>query len=76
MRKSDLFAAMWTPDLFMKRVEENAEWTLMCPKSNVQTFSMFTVRSLNTYTQYEKEGKGRKTIKARELWEKNLRVSN
>ena len=72
MRARDLFYAMWTPDLFMKRVEENAEWTLMCPNECPNLFNVHGEEFEALYNQYEKEGKGRKTIKARELWEKIL----
>lgn len=72
MRARDLFYAMWTPDLFMKRVEENAEWTLMCPNECPNLYNVHGEEFEALYTQYEKEGKGRKTIKARDLWEKIL----
>ena len=72
MRARDLFYAMWTPDLFMKRVEENAEWTLMCPNECPNLFDVHGDEFEALYLQYEKEGKGRKTIKARDLWEKIL----
>ncbi|MDT0647139.1 ribonucleoside-diphosphate reductase subunit alpha [Zunongwangia sp. F260] len=72
MRARDLFYAMWMPDLFMKRVEENAEWTLMCPHECPGLFDIHGKEFEKLYTQYEAEGKGRRTIKARELWEKIL----
>jgi ribonucleoside-diphosphate reductase alpha chain len=72
MRARDLFYAMWMPDLFMKRVEENAEWTLMCPHECPGLFDIHGEDFEKLYTQYEAEGKGRKKIKARELWEKIL----
>ncbi|MDX1314796.1 MAG: ribonucleoside-diphosphate reductase subunit alpha, partial [Eudoraea sp.] len=72
MRARDLFYAMWIPDLFMKRVEADAEWTLMCPNECPGLFSTHSEEFEKLYTQYEAEGKGRKTIKARELWEKIL----
>ena len=72
MRARDLFYAMWIPDLFMKRVEENAEWTLMCPNECPHLFDTYGDEFEKLYTGYEKVGKGRKTIKARELWEKIL----
>jgi ribonucleoside-diphosphate reductase alpha chain len=72
MRARDLFYAMWIPDLFMKRVEEDAEWTLMCPNECPHLFDTYGEEFENLYTGYEKVGKGRKTIKARELWEKIL----
>tara|TARA_B110000285_G_scaffold230203_1_gene296339 strand:- start:3506 stop:5947 length:2442 start_codon:yes stop_codon:yes gene_type:complete len=72
MRARDLFYAMWTPDLFMKRVEQNAEWTLMCPNECPGLFDVHGDEFDTMYLKYESEGKGRKTIKARELWEKIL----
>ncbi len=72
MRARDLFYAMWTPDLFMKRVEADAEWTLMCPNECPDLFNCHSEEFEALYTKYESEGKGRKTIRARELWEKIL----
>ncbi len=72
MRARDLFYAMWVPDLFMKRVQDDAEWTLMCPNECPGLFDMHSDEFEETYTRYEAEGKGRRTIKARELWEKIL----
>jgi ribonucleoside-diphosphate reductase alpha chain len=70
MRARDLFYAMWIPDLFMKRVQEDGEWTLMCPNECPGLPDTHSEEFETLYTTYEKEGKGRKTIKARELWEK------
>jgi len=70
MRARDLFYAMWTPDLFMERVEANGEWTLMCPNECPGLADVYGAKFKTLYEKYEKEGKGRKTIKARELWEK------
>jgi ribonucleoside-diphosphate reductase alpha chain len=72
MRARDLFYAMWVPDLFMKRVEENGEWTLMCPNECPGLCDVHADAFDSLYLKYESEGKGRKTIKARELWEKIL----
>lgn len=72
MRARDLFYAMWISDLFMKRVEENADWTLMCPNECPNLYNVYGEEFEALYTSYEKAGKGRKTIKARELWEKIL----
>ncbi|WKK66182.1 ribonucleoside-diphosphate reductase subunit alpha [Lutimonas zeaxanthinifaciens] len=72
MRARDLFYAMWMPDLFMKRVEEDGEWTLMCPNECPHLYDTYGDEFEKLYTGYEKVGKGRKTIKARELWEKIL----
>ncbi|WP_297793799.1 ribonucleoside-diphosphate reductase subunit alpha [uncultured Eudoraea sp.] len=72
MRARDLFYAMWVPDLFMKRVEADAEWTLMCPNECPGLFTNHSEEFETLYTKYEAAGKGRKTIRARELWEKIL----
>jgi ribonucleoside-diphosphate reductase alpha chain len=72
MRARDLFYAMWLSDLFMKRVEENTTWTLMCPNECPGLYSCHGEEFEKLYTKYEREGKGRKTIKARELWDKIL----
>ncbi|WP_298507298.1 ribonucleoside-diphosphate reductase subunit alpha [uncultured Kordia sp.] len=72
MRARDLFYAMWIPDLFMKRVEENGPWTLMCPNECPNLFNVHSEEFEAMYLKYESAGKGRKTIKARELWEKIL----
>jgi len=72
MRARDLFFAMWTSDLFMKRVEEDTTWTLMCPNECPGLDDVYGDEFEALYTSYEAQGKGRKTIKARELWEKIL----
>ena len=72
MRARDLFYAMWVPDLFMKRVEADAEWTLMCPNECPDLYNNHSEEFDALYLKYESEGKGRKTIRARELWEKIL----
>ena len=72
MRARDLFYAMWNPDLFLKRVEDNVEWTLMCPNECPGLYDCHGEEFDKLYLKYEKQGKGRKTIKARELWEKIL----
>lgn len=72
MRARDLFYAMWTSDLFMRRVQEDADWTLMCPNECPGLPETHSEEFEALYTKYEAEGKGRKTIKARELWEKIL----
>ena len=72
MRARDLFYAMWISDLFMRRVEANEDWTLMCPNECPDLFNRHSDEFEKLYLQYEAEGKGRKTVKARELWEKIL----
>ncbi|HAW53364.1 MAG TPA: ribonucleoside-diphosphate reductase subunit alpha [Flavobacteriales bacterium] len=67
-RARDLFYALWTPDLFMERVEKDEKWTLMCPNECPGLYDSYGKEFEERYKKYEAEGKGRKTIKARELW--------
>jgi ribonucleoside-diphosphate reductase alpha chain len=71
-RARDLFYALWIPDLFMKRVKENGDWTLMCPHECPGLSETHSAEFEALYTKYEKVGKGRKTIKAQDLWFKIL----
>lgn len=72
MRARDLFYAMWIPDLFMKRVEQGGDWTLMCPNECPGLCDTHSEEFEALYEKYEQEGKGRKTIKAQDLWFKIL----
>ena len=72
MRARDLFYAMWISDLFMRRVEANEDWTLMCPNECPDLYNRHSEEFEKLYLKYEEEGKGRKKVKARELWEKIL----
>ena len=72
MRARDLFYAMWIPDLFMKRVEVDGNWTLMCPNECPGLSEAYGEAFDTLYARYEAEGKGRKTMKARDIWEKIL----
>ena len=67
-RCRDLFLALWIPDLFMKRVQENGNWTLMCPDKCRGLSDVYGEDFVKLYTQYEKEGKGYRTVKAQQLW--------
>lgn len=69
-RARDLFYALWIPDLFMQRVEEDGTWTLMCPDECPNLDETYGDEFEELYTKYEAQGKGKKTVKARELWEK------
>ena len=69
MRARDLFYALWTPDLFMERVEANAEWSLFCPNECPDLHDSYGEKFNELYHKYESEGRARKTIKARELWD-------
>jgi ribonucleoside-diphosphate reductase alpha chain len=67
-RARDLFYALWMPDLFMKRVEENAEWSLFCPHEAPGLSDCHSEEFEALYERYEKEGRARKKVKAQELW--------
>ncbi|KAI9732680.1 MAG: ribonucleotide-diphosphate reductase subunit rnr1 [Claussenomyces sp. TS43310] len=68
VRARDLFYALWIPDLFMKRVEKNGQWTLMCPNECPGLADVYGEEFEALYEKYESEGKGTKTIKAQKLW--------
>lgn len=72
LRARDLFLALWTCDLFMKRVEENGSWSLFCPNEAPGLSECWGAEFEALYTKYETEGRARKTIKAQELWFKIL----
>ena len=67
-RARDLFLSLWIPDLFMKRVEKNQEWTLFCPNEAPGLADVYGDEFEALYEKYEKEGRGRKTMKAQKLW--------
>ena len=68
MRARDLFYALWIPDLFMKRVDADGSWTLMCPAECPGLHDVHSEKFEELYAKYETEGKGRVTIPARKLW--------
>jgi len=76
MRARDLFLAMWTPNLFMERVESDGLWSLFSPDEVPGLIDAYDTPDSKAftelYTKYEREGRAIKTIKARELWEKIL----
>lgn len=67
-RARDLFYAMWIPDLFMKRVEANGDWSLFCPNEAPGLYDCWGDEFEQLYTRYEQEDRARKTIKAQDLW--------
>lgn len=71
-RARDLFYALWIPDLFMKRVEEDGLWTLFCPNEAPGLADVYGDEFDALYTRYEKEGRGRKAVSAQKLWFKVL----
>jgi ribonucleoside-diphosphate reductase alpha chain len=68
LKARDLFYALWISDLFMERVKANGDWTLMCPDECPGLADVYGEAFADLYTRYETEGKGRKTMKARDLW--------
>jgi len=67
-RGRDLFYAMWTPDLFMKRVEADGMWSLFCPHECPGLADTYGAEFEALYTRYENEGKAMKTVRAQDLW--------
>ena len=68
LRARDLFYALWIPDLFMQRVENNEEWSLFCPKEAPGLADCYGEEFERLYHKYEREGKARETVKAQDLW--------
>jgi ribonucleoside-diphosphate reductase alpha chain len=68
MRARDLFLALWIPDLFMRRVEEDGDWSLICPSVDARLYDSYGEEFEKVYLDLEKSNKVNKTIKARELW--------
>ena len=68
LKARDLFYALWISDLFMERVKADGKWTLMCPDECPGLADVYGDDFVNLYTKYEADGKGKKTVKARELW--------
>ncbi|KAK3722697.1 ribonucleotide-diphosphate reductase subunit rnr1 [Vermiconidia calcicola] len=68
VRARDLFYALWIPDLFMKRVEANTTWTLMCPNECPGLADVYGDEFEELYERYEREGRGRETVRAQKLW--------
>ena len=68
LRARDLFYALWVPDLFMKRVEDNGDWSLFCPNEAPGLSDVYGEDFEKLYEKYEREGKARQTVKAQDLW--------
>lgn len=67
-RARDLFYALWIPDLFMKRVKENADWSLFSPDEAPGLSDVYGDEFEEKYHEYERRGLAMQTIKARKLW--------
>lgn len=68
VRARDLFLAMWVPDLFMKRVEKNEDWSLMCPAEAPGLADCYGEEFEELYERYEREGRAKRSVKAQKLW--------
>lgn len=68
LRARDLFYAMWIPDLFMKRVEDNGMWSLFCPNEAPGLAEVYGEEFERLYEKYENENKFRRQVKAQDLW--------
>jgi ribonucleoside-diphosphate reductase alpha subunit len=68
LKARDLFYALWIPDLFMQRVKDGGKWTLMCPDECPGLADCYGDDFVKLYTKYEQDGRGRKTMIARDLW--------
>ena len=67
-RARDLFYGLWTPDLFMQRVEQNGEWSLFCPNEAPGLADCHGAEFEALYTKYEQEGRARRVVKAQQVW--------
>ena len=72
-RCRDLFSALWIPDLFMQRVRDDGDWTLMCPDQCPGLSDVYGEEFDKLYTRYEQEGRGRTTLKASVIWKSIIR---
>nr|QOP57886.1 ribonucleoside-diphosphate reductase large subunit [Zea mays] len=67
-RARDLFYALWVPDLFMQRVQNNGEWSLFCPNEAPGLADSWGEEFDNLYKKYESQGKAKKVVLAQTLW--------
>lgn len=67
-RARDLFYALWMPDLFMERIEADAEWSLFCPNEAPGLADVYGAEFKELYERYEREGRARRSVSARKLW--------
>tara|TARA_B100001559_G_scaffold308422_1_gene301580 strand:+ start:1169 stop:3556 length:2388 start_codon:yes stop_codon:yes gene_type:complete len=70
LRARDLFYALWTPDLFMERVEQNADWSFFCPNECPGLQDAYGAEFKALYEKYEAAGLARETLPARTVWDK------
>ncbi|KDQ09906.1 hypothetical protein BOTBODRAFT_36721 [Botryobasidium botryosum FD-172 SS1] len=67
-RARDLFYALWIPDLFMRRVEQDGDWPLFCPAEAPGLPEVHSEEFEALFEKYEKEGRAKKVVKAQKLW--------
>lgn len=72
-RCRDLFIALWIPDIFMKRVKESGDWSLFCPFDAPELEHLYGDDYETMYINYEKAGKAKKVVKAKDLWMEIIR---
>lgn len=72
MRARDLFYALWIPNLFMEKVEQDSEWCLFCPDKCPGLSDCYGEEFNALYNKYESDGKMNKRVKARDIWYKIL----
>lgn len=72
IRARDLFLALWTNDLFMERVDLDEDWSLMCPHECPGLTETYGKEFRDLYIGYENEGRYKKVVKARDVWNKVL----
>jgi ribonucleoside-diphosphate reductase alpha chain len=72
IRARDLFLALWTNDIFMTRVDLDEDWSLMCPHECSGLTETWGKEFDELYLKYESEGRYKKRVKAREVWNKVL----
>ena len=71
-RARDLFYGLWIPDLFMKRVEADGQWSLFCPHEAPGLADVVGAEFEALYKRYESEGKAKRVIPAQKLWSEVL----
>ena len=72
-RCRDLFTALWIPDLFMQKVEEDGDWYLMCPNESTRLQNVYGDEFNEMYREYVAQGRYKRKVRAREVWDAILK---
>jgi len=72
-RCRDLFTALWIPDLFMQKVEEDGDWYLMCPNDSTRLQNVYGDEFNEMYREYVAQGRYKRKVRAREVWDAILK---